>query len=56
MTHGVSLAAFERSDERIVNNAFSHNTLNNVVNSIDLITEQSVNDLTLLGAKDINHS
>jgi len=56
MTYGISLNALDRSDERIVENAYSHNTLNNVVNSIDLITQQSVNDLTLLGAKDINHS
>lgn len=55
MTHGISLAALERNDQRVVEGTFQHNTLNNVVDSIDLITEQSVNDLTLLGNRDLQH-
>ena len=53
MTHGISLAGLERNDQRVVEATFEHNSFNNVVDSIDYITEQSVNDLTLLGNRDL---
>ena len=55
MTHRNIISSIGNEDEHIVKNAYTHNTVNIVVESIDQITNQSVNDLTLLGVKDIQH-
>ena len=55
MTHRNIIQMIANNDEHIVENAYSNNSLNNVVDSIDVITQQSVNDLTLIAVRDERH-
>ena len=55
MTHRNIVQTIANNDEHIVEYAYSNNTLNNVVDSIDAITQQSVNDLSLIAVRDERH-